>query len=208
MDKLDFKKALPEYFNVSKSDFSVVTIPRLQFLQIDGSGNPNMAPEYSQALEALYSLAYKLKFQSKNELGRDYAVPPLEGLWWADDMAAFTGGEKDSWKWTMMLMTPDWITPDLVEEVRIQVAAGKNPEALPGVRLAEYEEGLCVQILHLGSYDDEAPTLRRLHEEYLPQQGFEPGGLHHEIYLNSPTRVAAEKLRTILRQPVRKAGRR
>ena len=121
-------------------------------------------------------------------------------------MTSFASGDKDSWKWTMMLMTPDWITSEEVEKARAEVAAKKNPEALSGVRLDTYEEGLSLQIMHMGPYDAEAPTLKRLHEEYMPANGFIPDGLHHEIYLNSPTRVAPEKLRTILRQPVKKAG--
>lgn len=206
MSKVDFKKEYKDLFSASKKDFEEVNVPELQFLQVDGMGNPNSSPAYTRALDALYALAYKVKFYSKMELGKDYVVPPLEGLWWSDDMASFASGDKDSWKWTMMLLTPEWITAEEVENARAEVAAKKNPEALSEVRLETCEEGLSLQIMHLGPYDAEAPTLKRLHEEFMPANGFVPDGLHHEIYFNSPTRVAPEKLRTILRQPVKKTG--
>lgn len=206
MTKVDFKKSLRHLYQPLRDDFVLVEVPPMRFLMVDGAGDPNTAPAYQQALEALYALAYKLKFASKKTLEKDYVVPPLEGLWWAEDMQVFTASEdKDEWLWTMMIMQPDWITEALFEDVRAQVGADKDLPALSRTRLEVYDEGLSLQILHIGSYADEGPTLRRLHQEVLPARGFETNGKHHEIYLGDPRRVAPEKLRTILRQPVKKA---
>jgi hypothetical protein len=205
MSKVDFKKELKQFYN-PPGHFVIVDIPEMQYLMIDGHGDPNVAQEYQDALEALYALAYKIKFASKKQLGRDYVVPPLEGLWWAEDMETFTSArDKSQWDWTMMIMTPEWVNTEIYENALVQVRKGKNPAALDKVRLENYLEGLCVQILHIGSYDDEGPVIMKLHQEFLPQNGYVENGRHHEIYLGDPRRVAAEKLRTILRQPVRKA---
>jgi len=205
MTKMDFKKELKHLYQPSGKDFGLVEVPTMQFLMIDGKGDPNTALEYQQALEALYAVAYKLKFTSKQQLGKDYVVPPLEGLWWAEDMEAFTSmRDKDQWFWTMMIMTPEWITADLFQETLAVVGKGKEPPAsLSKLRLETYYEGLSAQILHIGSYDDEAPTLARLHHEWMPAHGYTFNGKHHEIYLSDPRRVAPEKLKTVLRQPIK-----
>jgi hypothetical protein len=205
MSKVDFKKELKHLYKPSGKDFSLEDVPPMQFLMIDGKGDPNTALEYQQALEALYAVAYKLKFTSKQQLGKDYVVPPLEGLWWAEDMEAFTSmRDKDQWSWTMMIMTPEWITADLFREALTVVGKGKEPPvSLAKLRLETYHEGLSAQILHIGSYDDEAPTLARLHHEWMPQHGYTFNGKHHEIYLSDPRRVAPEKLKTVLRQPIK-----
>jgi hypothetical protein len=200
--KTDFKKELASY-SARRGTFSLVTVPRMQFLMIDGHGDPNTAPAYQEALTSLYPLAYALKFLSKNELGRDYAVMPLEGLWWADDMDAFTHRrDKAQWDWTLMLMTPDWLTPEHVEAARATVARKGAAPALGAVRLAALDEGLCVQTLHVGSYDDEAPVLEAMHHTFIPANGLRMTGKHHEIYLSDPRRTSPERLRTLLRQPV------
>lgn len=205
MSKVDFKKTLKELYAPPKC-FVMVDVPEMQFLMVDGHGDPNVAQEYQAALEALYAVAYKIKFISKRQLDRDYVVPPLEGLWWAEDMATFSSArDKSQWDWTMMIMTPEWIAADIVAEAREQVRKSKNPAALGQVRLESYHEGLSVQIMHVGSYDEEGPTLLKLHEEFIPENGLVENGKHHEIYLGDPRRVAPEKLKTILRQPVREA---
>lgn len=207
MSKIDFKKELKYLYAPSKKNFKIVDVPVMQFLMIDGQGDPNTTQEYQDALEALYASAYKIKFASKKELERDYVVPPLEGLWWAENMDAFTvNPEKSSWDWTMMIMLPDWITPEMFASAHTIVEKQKGLPSLSKLRLETYHEGLSVQILHIGSYDDEAPTLKRMHNEFIPQNGFEMRGKHHEIYLSDPRRVAPEKLKTILRQPVQKIG--
>lgn len=201
-DKLDFKRILAGY-RAPRGRFEIVDIPDHQYLMVDGHGDPNTSPAYADALAALYPVAYKLKFASKRELGRDYVVPPLEGLWWAEDMDAFTASrDKSRWDWTMMLMAPDWIDHGRFETAVAQVAAKDAPARLTDVRLRPLSEGLCVQTLHLGSFDDEAPVLERMHHEFIPEHGLRMTGKHHEIYLSDPRKVAPEKLRTILRQPV------
>jgi len=200
--KIDFKKELKHLYKSGK-ELELVEVPSMQFLMVDGHSAPE-SEEYMQALAALYALAYKLKFASKITLERDYVVPPLEGLWWADDMAAYTSDyNRDNWRWTMMIMTPDWINKAMFSDAIEAVRAGKNPEALDKVRFEKFDEGLSVQIMHLGPYADEAPTIARIHNEFIPENNLVENGHHHEIYLGDPRKVAPEKLRTILRQPVR-----
>ena len=204
MDKVDFKRTLKHLYRPSAKEFTVVEVPPLQYLMIDGHGDPNTAPAYAEAIEALYAVAYKIKFSSKNELGRDYVVPPLEGLWWAEDMAAFTTArDKTAWSWTMMIMQPQWISPDMFQAAVGQVEAKKTLPALPKLRLEAYAEGLSVQILHIGSYDDEGPVLEKMHHQFIPDQGLKMAGKHHEIYLTDARKTPPEKLKTVLRQPVR-----
>jgi hypothetical protein len=205
MTKIDFKKEWKHLYQPSKKEFQVVKVPPLKFLMIDGHGDPNTEPEYTAAVETLYAVAYKIKFFSKKD-EKDYVVPPLEGLWWAADMASFsTSRDKSQWDWTMMIMTPEWIT-DEVYQAAVMESAKKGLPAEGKIRFEVYDEGLCAQILHLGSYDDEGPILAQLHHDWMPENDYEFNGKHHEIYLSDPRRVAPEKLKTILRQPIRKTG--
>jgi hypothetical protein len=206
MEKTDFRKMLRELYAPPAKEFALVEVPEMQFLMIDGSGNPNTSSAYGQALEALYSVSYKLKFMSKKDPGKDYVVPPQEALWWAEDMAAFVEGDRDSWQWTAMIMQPDWITAEMVERARTEAARKADLPALPALRFESFAEGLSVQILHVGPYSEEAPTIRAMHEDFLPENGLTENGRHHEIYLNDPRRTPPEKLKTVLRQPVRKRG--
>ncbi|MFF5179731.1 GyrI-like domain-containing protein [Micromonospora sp. NPDC000316] len=201
-DKIDFKKTLDTY-RAPRGRFRIVDVPDMRYLMIDGQGDPNTAPAFTTAVEALYPVAYTLKFASKVDLGRDYVVPPLEGLWWADDMEAFTAArDKSLWSWTLLLMVPDWITRAMFTTA-IERAGAKNPSGrLDDVRLATLSEGRSVQTLHVGSFDDEADVLAQLHHEFIPSQGFQLVGQHHEIYLSDFRRVAPDRQRTILRQPV------
>ncbi|MDI9978540.1 GyrI-like domain-containing protein [Rhodococcus sp. IEGM 1307] len=201
-DKTDFKKTLAAYQS-PRGEFRIVDVPDLQYLMIDGHGDPNTSPAFSDAVEALYPLAYKLKFASKRDLGRDYVVPPLEGLWWADDMDSFTTvRDKSRWDWTMMIMTPKWVDQAMFATAVDQAGAKNRPVRLDDVRLADLSEGRCVQTLHAGSFDDEAAVLAQLHDDFIPSNGLRVSGKHHEIYLNDFRRIAPEKQRTILRQPV------
>ena len=195
--KTDFRKTIPSY-SARRGRFDTVEVPPLQYLMVDGEGDPNSAPAYGAAMATLYPLAYALKFFSKAELGRDHVVMPLEALWWSDDMAAFTSvRDKTRWRWTLMIMVPDWITgahlADAVERKGLHRAA---------VRLQRLDEGRCVQTLHVGPYDDEGPVLAAMHDEVIPGRGLRMTGRHHEIYLSDARRAAPDKLRTILRQPV------
>ncbi len=203
MDKIDFKKELQHLYNPPSRDFSMVEVPEMQFLMVDGHGDPNTEPAYQEAVEALYGVAYKLKFMSKQRLEKDYTVPPLEGLWWAADMDTFTVNlDKSAWDWTMMIMQPEWITPEMFTQAVAEAQKSKGLPALSKMRLERYSEGLSVQIMHIGSYDAEGPTLARLHHEFIPQNGYVEAGKHHEIYLGDPRKTAPEKLKTVLRQPV------
>ena len=206
MSKIDFKKKLKYLYRPSSKKFESVNVPPMNFLMIDGHGDPNVAPAYQEAVEALYAVAYKIKFKSKKEVGRDYVVPPLEGLWWAEDMASFTSArDKSDWDWTMMIMTPEWIDSEMYEQALAEVRKKKNPPALPKMRLESYHEGLVVQIMHIGSYEDEGPTLARMHQQWMPENGYVPNGKHHDIYLSDPRRCDPSRMKTILRQPIRKA---
>jgi hypothetical protein len=202
MEKVDFKKQLQPLYAPPKK-FVLVEVPAMQFLMVDGHGDPNTAQTYQDALEALYAVAYKQKFISKQALAKDYVVPPLEGLWWAEDMDNFTlQRDKTQWDWTMMIMVPDWITTAIFQDAIVQVQRAKSLTALHKLRMETYHEGLSVQIMHIGSYDAEGPVLAQLHQEYLPDHKLIENGKHHEIYLSDPRRVAPEKLKTIMRQPV------
>ena len=202
MDKVDLRTVYPELYSPPRELVQVV-VPPLRYLQIDGEGDPNTAPAYQEAVGALFPLAYALKFASKKNLGQDFVVGPLEGLWTAADPGAFVRREKDAWSWTLMILQPDWLTDGFVADVAEATRRKKGLPALDRVRFVTYDEGEAVQVLHVGPYDDEAPTLARLHEEYLPAHGLTFNGPHHEIYLSDARRTAPERLRTVLRQPVR-----
>jgi hypothetical protein len=201
-DKLDFKKTLDAY-RAKAGEFRLVDVPAMQYLMVDGHGDPNTSPAYAEALEALYPVAYKLKFASKRELDRDYVVPPLEGLWWAEDMDSFTTArDKSRWSWTMMLMVPDWLGSPEVAGAVAQIGAKDAPARLGEVRLESLSEGRCVQTLHVGSFDDEAAVLERMHHEFVPSHGLRLTGKHHEIYFSDPRKTNPSRMRTLLRQPV------
>ncbi|MBD7994557.1 GyrI-like domain-containing protein [Arthrobacter sp. Sa2CUA1] len=203
MDKFDIKKERPELY-APGTDFTLVEVPEQNFIAMDGQGNPNTSPGYAAAVEALYSVAYTLKFAAKRALGHDSVVGPLEGLWRAENPADFVRGNKDSWEWTMLISQPEWITPALLDDAVAQVLTKKGLESVEKIDWLPLAEGLSVQILHKGSYDDEAPVLARLHNEFMPENRLGFNGDHHEIYLSDPRRTAPEKLKTILRQPVRR----
>ena len=203
MEKIDFKKIMKAFWQPPAGVFSLVDVPKLQFAMIDGKGDPNTSEEYRHAIEWLYSVSYPLKVMSKKDLGKDYGVAPLEGLWWAEDMSSFLTGDKDLWSWTMMIMQPDWIPAEMFEAAleKARAKLGQPPESL---RLQSFHEGLAVQIMHIGPYSAEGPTILRLHEEFLPANGLVESGKHHEIYLGDPRKAAPEKLKTVIRQPVKK----
>lgn len=204
---IDPKKTLDAY-RARRGEFRILEIPAMQYLMIDGAGDPNTAAAYSDAVTALFPLAYTLKFESRKRFGLDTVVMPLEGLWHAPDMESFTSRrDKSEWLWTLMILVPDHVTSamfdDAVDAVEAKLAKKKQESpALRSVRLETLDEGLCVQTLHVGSYDDEAPVLDDLHHRFIPDSGLRMTGLHHEIYLSDVRRVEPAKLRTILRQPV------
>lgn len=199
MEKRDLKKDLTHLYNPPKR-CELVQVPPLRFLMLDGHGNPNNSPAYQEAVETLYALAYTLKFAAKKSLELDYSVMPLEGLWWVPDMDLFSVEDKNAWDWTMIIMQPEWITAEMVQVACEDVRRKKNPPVLEQVRFEVYEEGLAAQIMYLGAYADEGPTIAMLHA-FIAEQGYERRGKHHEIYLGDPRRTAPEKLKTIIRQP-------
>lgn len=201
MQTYDVKKDRKRLYAPGRGDFHVIDVPEMGFLMVDGHGDPNTSAAYRHAVESLYAASYAVRAVARTSLSRVHTVGPLEGLWSAEDVAVFRTRDKGAWDWTMMIAQPDWITPDIVVEALAAVRK-KRPPALDLVRLERYDEGRSVQILHVGSYDDEGPTLARLHEEYLPANGLVPTGRHHEIYLSDPRRTDAARLKTILRQPV------
>ena len=203
MDNIDFKTELKHLYQPGPRDFVFVDVPAMSFVMVDGEGDPNTAESYRVAVEWLYSTSYAMKFASK-DLGQDYFVPPLEGLWWADNPGDFLARNKANWHWTMMIMVPDFITRTMFDAA-VEKSAEKLTDAPASLRLETLDEGRALQIMHLGSYDDEGPALEHLHEVEMPGRGLTFNGHHHEIYLNDPRKTAPAKLKTILRQPVKPA---
>lgn len=200
MEKLDLKKSLKFLYQPSAKEVVQVDVPPMKFLMIDGQGDPNTSPEYAQAIEALFSVSYTLKFMvKKGALTIDYGVMPLEGLWWADDMSVFTSNDKARWQWTMMIMQPDFVPDELILEA-IQVARKKDLPALEQVRLERFTEGRCAQILHIGPFSEEGQTIARVHQ-FIDERSVRRGK-HHEIYLSDIRRAAPEKWRTVIRHPM------
>ena len=204
MTKLDYKKDLKHLYFPPQGKFTVVDVPSMNFLMIDGHGDPNHSLQYQQVVEALYSLSYSLKFALKPQ-GVEYSVAPLEGLWWMEDMREFSMLTKDRWDWRMMIMQPQPVTAELVARMTAEVQRKKDLPALEGLRFEAYEEGLAMQVMYLGAYADEGPTIARMHA-FIAEQGYALRGKHHEIYLGDPRRAAPEKLKTVIRQPIKKQG--
>jgi hypothetical protein len=200
--KVDFKKTLRELYNPSKKGFHFLEIPGMNFLMLDGQGDPNTSLEYQQAVDALYTMSYGIKFALKSQ-GFDHIVPPLEGLWWMENMNEFSLANKARWEWTMMIMQPEWVTAEWVEKVRNETIKKKSKTTISHVRFELYEEGLVVQTLYTGTYANEAPTIGEMHQ-IIKTNGYQTYGKHHEIYLGDPRKTSPERLKTILRQPVQK----
>ncbi len=201
LTRLDLKRDLKSLYNPSAKSFSVVTPPALNCLMIDGKGDPNLSEDYTNAVEALYAVAYALKFMVKKEQHIDYSVMPLEGLWWVPNMADFSMDRRSDWLWTMLIVQPEPVTAELVAEAIRQVQKKKTLPALPKLRFDCLDEGLAAQILYFGAYKDEGSTIARLHQ-FIAEQGCERAGKHHEIYLGDPRKTAPEKLKTVIRQPM------
>ena len=198
--KRDLRNELGALYQVSSGKVMEVTVPAARFLMADGEGNPNTVLQYARAVEALFTLAYALKFSIKKSQGIDYAVMPLEGLWWSDDMSTFTPENKNDWKWTMLIRQPEFVDDSVYEAVRAEIRKKKPTVAIDVVRFDRFEEGACVQTLHMGPFSEEGPTVEKLHE-HIRANGKQLRGSHHEIYLSDIRKAAPEKWRTIVRQP-------
>lgn len=203
MEKLDLKKTLKHLYNPPSKDVVSVDVPSMRFLMIDGQGDPNTSAEYAQAIEALYSASYAIKFAAKKgELGIDYGVMPLEGLWWADDMSAFADSDRDEWLWTMMIMQPDVVPDELVSDTLAAVAEKKPVPGFARMRFEPFAEGLSAQVMHIGPFSEEAPNIERVHD-FIASSGHTRFGKHHEIYLSDIRKAAPSKWKTVIRQPMR-----
>lgn len=202
MEKIDYKKKLKHLYRPSAKKVEIVDVPRMNFLMVDGEGDPNTSKAFSDAIEALFPLAYTLKFMvKKGDLAIDYGVLPLEALWWADDMNAFAAERKDDWQWTVMIMQPEFITQEMVFGAAAEVERKKKPVSLPLVRFESFREGRAAQTLHVGPFSEEGSTIDRVHS-YIDENGSQRIGKHHEIYLSDLRRAAPEKWKTIVRQPI------
>lgn len=201
MKKIDYKKELKHLYQPSAKEVAVVDVPAMNFLMIDGAGDPNTTPFFQEATEALFAVAYGLKFMIKKGSQQvDYGVMPLEGLWWADDMAQFSVEKKGDWLWTLMIMQPEFVTPELFAEALEQVKKKKNPAALPLMRLEAFAEGQAAQIMHIGPFSEEGPTIAKVHD-FIAANGGMLVGKHHEIYLSDIRKAAPERWKTVIRQP-------
>ena len=202
MEKIDYKKELKHLYKSSDKNVEVVEVPQMSFLLIDGEGDPNTSQSFQDAIDVLYPLSYTLKFIIKRgEIGIDYGVLPLEGLWWADDMSSFSVKNKENWKWTLMIMQPELVKKEMVVKAIEEVRKKKNPVALPLVRFESFSEGKVAQIMHIGPFSEEGPTVEKVHA-FIGDSGSQRIGKHHEIYLSDIRRAAPEKWKTIIRQPM------
>lgn len=202
MEKIDLRKELKLLYHSSAREATVIEVPSMNFLMVDGEGDPNTSQAYAEAIEALFTVSYTLKFLvRKGDPAIDYGVMPLEGLWWADDMEAFSQADKSNWKWTAMIMQPPFVTSELIGQALAEVKKKKNPAAVSAVRFERFSEGECAQIMHIGPFSEEGPAIATLHR-FIADRGRRRVGRHHEIYLSDIRRADPAKWKTIIRQPM------
>ena len=203
MEKIDYKKVMKDLYQPPTSKVVQVNVPAMNFLMVDGKGDPNTSQKYGEAVEVLFQVSYALKFMvKKGALAIDYGVMPLEGLWWADDMSSFSVEDKSNWKWTMMIMQPEFITLEMVEKAIQDVKKKKDPAAISKLRFETFSEGMSAQIMHIGPFSEEGPTVEKVHQ-FIDTLG-ELKGKHHEIYLTDIRKADPAKWKTVIRQPFRK----
>lgn len=201
MPKIDLKKELKHLYRASAKEVVEVDVPAFNYLMIDGAGDPNMSRGYAEAVEALFSVSYTAKFMvKKGPQAKDYAVMPLEGLWWADDMSTFSVDDKPDWKWTMMIMQPGFVAAALIEAAMAEVRRKKALPGLDRIRLEAFTEGRCAQLLHIGPFTEEGPSVERVHQ-YIDSRS-QRRGRHHEIYLSDIRKADPARWKTIIRQPM------
>ncbi len=202
MQIVDLKKELKQLYQPSAKEVCEVQVPPMNFLMIDGEGDPNTSQCYAEAVEALFSVSYTIKFMvKKGTLATDYGVMPLEGLWWADDMSSFSVNDKSKWKWTMMIMQPAFVTKEIIANAIAEVKRKKDPPALAKLRVEKFAEGRCAQTVHIGPFSEEGPTIERVHH-YIAARG-KRIGKHHEVYLSDIRKADPTKWKTVIRQPMR-----
>ena len=202
MERVDVKKELKHLYHASAKEVVQVDVPAMNFLMVDGEGDPNTSLAYADAVEVLFMVSYTLKFMvKKGELAIDYGVMPLEGLWWADDMTRFSPDDKSNWKWTAMIMQPSFVTYENIDQALSEVKKKKSPAAISKVRFTSWPEGKCVQIMHIGPFSEEGPTIEKLHR-FIDVSNRQRTGKHHEIYLSDIRKADPKKWKTIIRQPM------
>lgn len=212
MDKLDYKKEYKELYQ-PKTKPSIIEVPEMIFIAIEGEGNPNSCPEYKAAIEVLYGLSYAIKMSKKNGTQPagyfEYVVPPLEGVWQVDgvDFDGMNVTDKDKFKWISMIRQPEFVTEEVFEQAKLVLKKKKPALDLSKARLMKMTEGLCVQIMHKGSYDDEPASIEQM-KRFLDENGyiedFSEGRFHHEIYLSDPRKSSPDRLKTVIRHPIKK----
>nr|WP_267876972.1 GyrI-like domain-containing protein [Massilia rhizosphaerae] len=201
VEKIDLKKELKHLYQPSAREVVQVDVPAFRFLMIDGAGDPNTSPHYARAVEALFSVSYTAKFMvKKGPAGIDYAVMPLEGLWWSDDMASFVNNDRTKWRWTMMIHQPACVDDSVLRDALAEVKRKKGLAAVDELRIDTFAEGLCAQTLHVGPFTAEGPTIQRVHD-FIETRG-SLTGKHHEIYLSDIRRADPGRWKTIVRQPM------
>ena len=201
MEKIDYKKELKNLYKPSAKEVVQVDVLTMNYLMIDGEGDPNSSKQFTDAVEALFAVSYAVKFMiKKGSMEIDYGVMPLEGLWWADDMSRFSVEDKSDWKWTLMIMQPEFVIQEMIDEAIVNVREKKNPTAISGLRFESLAEGKCAQILHVGPFSEEGPTVEKVHN-FIETRGIRTGK-HHEIYLSDIRRADPAKWKTIIRQPM------
>ena len=206
MKKIDLKKEFKHLYQPSAREVITVKVPKFNYLMIDGAGDPNTSKEFQDAAQALYGMSYTMKFMTRKEKKIDYPVMALDGLWWMKDDAPFDWVKREDWRWTLMIMQPKYVTKSLVKRAMKQLQEKKELPALPKLRFQSFSEGLCAQIMHIGPYANERPTIEKVFA-YAKDNGFEVYGKHHEIYMGDPRRVKPEKLKTVIRLQIRKANK-
>lgn len=200
MSVLDDRRRLTELYLPPADDFVLVDVPDLQFAMIDGQGDHD-SDAFAHATRWLFAAIYPIKRIAKERMGKNFVEPPLECLWWADDMSDFIAGDRDKFRWRQMIVTADWVDEAMFNHA-VATTSQRLGEPPSTLRLERFAEGTCVQIMHIGPENDEArAVMARMHQEFLPAHGLVATGYHHEIYLSDPSRVTPEKLRTVLRQP-------
>jgi hypothetical protein len=200
MEKIDLKKDLKHLYQPSSKVVAQLDVPTMNYLMIDGEGDPNTSQTYAEAVETLFMVSYAVKFMVKKSVAIDYGVMPLEGLWWADDMSRFSVEDKSDWKWTMLILQPDFVTRETIESAIGDVKKKKNPNAIDKLRFKAFSEGKCAQILHVGPFSEEGPTIERVHQ--FIDSNSQLRGKHHEIYLSDIRKANPAKWKTIIRQPM------
>ena len=201
MGKIDLKKELRAFYNPTAKEVTLIDVPKMNFIMIDGRGAPE-SPQFAQSIEALYPIAYGVKFDKKKTDGTDYGVMPLEGLFWADDMSVFMPetADRNSWQWTLMIKQPDFITRKAFDNAVTSAKKKKDNPLIDKVRFENFTEGKAAQIMHIGPYSAEGPNIQKLHHK-ITEIGGKLTGRHHEIYLSDPRRAAPDKMKTVVRQP-------